>query len=117
MSTTRSSKLIHCANRRGKGRDSLRRLWLPLLAVSLLIPAQGTEVGEGVIEGVVLGEGRQPVRGAEVHAELKGVPMAKAIRYVGTDENGLFLIDHLEFGTYYVAAYKEEDGYADTGCS
>jgi len=117
MSTISSSKLFHCANRRGKGMDSLRRLWLPLLAVSLLIPAQGTEVGEGVIQGVVLGEGRQPVRGAKVHAELKGVPMAKAIRYVETDENGLFLIDQLEFGTYYVAAKKEEEGYGDTGFS
>jgi len=93
--------------------DSLRRLWLPLLAVSFLIPAQGTEVGEGVI----LGEGRQPVRGAKVHAELKGVPMAKAIRYVETDENGFFLIDQLEFGTYYVTAKKEEEGYRDSGFS
>jgi hypothetical protein len=97
--------------------DGLRRLWLPLLAVSFLIPAQGTEVGEGVIQGVVLGEGRQPVRGAKVHAELKGVPMAKAIRYVETDENGFFLIDQLEFGTYYVAAKKEEEGYGDSGFS
>jgi hypothetical protein len=52
MSTISSSKLFHRANPRGEGMDSLRRLWLPLLAVSFLIPAQGTEVGEGVIQGV-----------------------------------------------------------------
>ena len=97
--------------------DRLRRLWLPLLAISFLIPAQGTEVREGVIQGVVLGEGRQPVRGAKVHAELTGVPMSTLIRYVETDENGFFLIDQLEFGKYYVAAKNEEEGYGDSGLS
>lgn len=95
----------------------LRRLWLPLLAISFLTPAQGTGVGEGVIQGVVLGEGGRPVGGAKVHAELKGVPMAKAIRYVETDENGFFLIDQLEFGTYYVSAKNEEEEYGDIGFS
>jgi hypothetical protein len=80
----------------------LQRLWLPLLAISFLTPARGTEVGEGVIQGVVLGEGGRPVGGAKVHAELKGVAMHTAIRYVETDENGFFVIDRLEFGTYYV---------------
>src|SRR6266436_7302763 len=97
--------------------DRLRRLSLPLLAISFVIPAQRAEVGEGVIQGVVLGEGSRPVRGAKVHAELKDIPMAKAIRYVETDENGFFLIDQLEFGTYYVAAKKEEEGYGDSGFS
>lgn len=83
-----------------------RRLWLPLLAISFLTPAQGTGVGEGLIQGVVLGEGGRPVGGAKVHAELIGVPMAKKIRYVETDENGFFLIDQLEFGTYCVSAKK-----------
>jgi len=91
-----------------------RRLWLPLLAISLVTPAQKTEIGEGVIQGVVLGEAGRPVRGARVHAELKGVPMAKAIRYVETDESGFFLIDRLDFGHYYVGAMKEEEGYGST---
>src|SRR5467141_1779545 len=92
----------------------LRRLWLSLLVISFLTPAQGTEVGEGVIQGVVLGEGGRPVRGAKVHAELKNVPMAKAIRFVETDESGFFLIDRLEFGNYYVGAMREEEGYGST---
>jgi hypothetical protein len=95
----------------------LRRLWLPLLAISFLTPAQGKEVGEGVIQGVVLGEGGQPVRGAKVHAELNGVAMAKKIRYVKTDENGFFLIDRLDFGNYYVGAMKEEEGYGNSDAS
>ena len=95
----------------------LRRLWLPLLAISFLTPAQGKEVGEGVIQGVVLGEGGQPVRGAKVHAELNGVAMAKKIRYVETDENGFFLIDRLDFGKYYVGAMKEEEGYGNSDSS
>src|SRR5260370_27113268 len=97
--------------------DRLRRLLLPLLAISFLTPAEATEVGEGVIQGVVLGEGARPVRGAKVHAELKGVPMAKKIRYVETDANGFFLIDQLEFGTYYVSAENEEEEYGDSGFS
>ena len=52
-----------------------------------------------------------PLPGAKVHAELKGIAMAKAIRFVESDENGFFVIDRLEFGTYYVEAMKEEDGY------
>jgi len=84
------------------------------LAISFLTPAQQTEVGEGVIQGVVLGERGWPIRGAKVHAELKGVPMAKAIRYVETDESGFFLLDRLEFGNYYVGAMKEEEGYGST---
>lgn len=95
----------------------LRRLWLLLLAISFLTPAQGTKVGEGVIQGVVQGEGGQPVRGANVHAALNGVAMAKKIRYVETDENGFFLIDQLEFGTYYVAAENEEKGYGSSDSS
>lgn len=90
---------------------------MALLAISFLTPAQATELGEGVIQGVVLGEEGRPVRGAKVHAELKGIPMHKAIRYVETDGKGFFLIDRLEFGTYYVSAIDEEKKYGDSGFS
>jgi hypothetical protein len=102
---------------RGKDMHHLRRLWLPLLAITFLTSAQSKDVGEGVIQGVVLGEGGQPLRGAKVHAELKGVAMAKAIRYVETDETGFFLIDRLDFGNYYVGAMKEEEGYGSSDFS
>src|SRR5260370_6239327 len=94
----------------------LRKLWL-LLAIAFLTPAQSKDVGEGVIQGVVLSEGGQPVRGAKVHAELNGVAMAKKIRYVETDENGFFLIDRLDFGNYYLGAMKEEEGYGNSDSS
>jgi hypothetical protein len=96
---------------------NLGRLWLPLLAIAFLAPAQSKDVGQGVIQGVVLGEGGQPVRGAKVHAELNGVAMAKKIRYVETDESGFFLIDRLDFGNYYVGAMKEEEGYGSIDSS
>jgi hypothetical protein len=76
-----------------------RRFWLPLLAIAFLTPTKSKGDGEGVIQGVVLGEGGQPVRGAKVHAELNGVEMAKKIRYVETDESGFFLIDRLASAT------------------
>jgi hypothetical protein len=95
----------------------LRKLCLLSLAIAFLTPAQSKDIGEDVIQGVVLSDGRQPVPGARVHAELKGVPMAKKIRYIETDENGFFLIDQLEFGTYYVSAKNEEEDYGDSGFS
>lgn len=94
-----------------------RRFWLPLLAIAFLTPTQSKGDGEGVIQGVVLGEGGQPVHGAKVHAELSGVAMAKKIRYVETDESGFFLIDRLDFGNYYVGAMKEEEGYGNSDSS
>jgi len=86
--------------------DRVRRLLLPVLAISFLTPAQATEVGEGVIQGVVLGEGARPVRGAKVHAELKGVPMAKKIRYVETDANGF--LPNRPIGIRYILCFRRE---------
>lgn len=89
----------------------LRALAFLCLAIPLLASGQNTEITEGTIQGVVLDDVGNPLSGAKVHAELQGVPMAKAIRYVESDQNGFFVIDRLEFGTYYVEAMKEEDGY------
>ncbi len=60
---------------------------------------------------MVLNDVGNPLPGAKVHAELNGVAMAKAIRFVESDQNGFFVIDPLEFGSYYVEAMKEGDGY------
>ena len=90
-------------NPKVKDMHHLRGLWLPLLAISFLTAAQGNHVGTGVIQGVVLGEGGQPVRGVKVNAELNGVAMAKKIRYLETDENGFFLIDQLDLATTTLA--------------
>jgi hypothetical protein len=68
----------------------LKILWLALLAIVFLAPAQSRDVGQGVIQGFVLGEGGQPVGGAKVHAELKGSLAMKAIRYVEPDEAASF---------------------------
>ena len=89
----------------------LRALSLLFLLAPFFTSGRNTEVGEGVIQGVVLDDLGNPLPGAKVHAELKGGAMAKAIRFVKSDQNGFFVIDRLEFGTYYVEAMKEEDGY------
>jgi hypothetical protein len=88
----------------------LRALSL-FLVVPFFTSGRSTEIGEGVIQGVVLDDVGNPLPGAKVHAELKGAPMMKMIRFVESDQNGFFVIDRLEFGTYYVEAMKEEDGY------
>jgi len=89
----------------------LRVLFFFFLLVPYFTSGRNTEIREGVIQGVVLNEVGNPLPGAKVHAELKGGAMAKAIRFVESDKNGFFVIDCLEFGTYYVEAMKEEDGY------
>ena len=61
----------------------LKRPWLPLMMFSFLTPGQEAEIGEGMIQGVVLEEGRRPVQRANVHAELKGLAMAKKISTAG----------------------------------
>ena len=73
-------------------------------------------VAQGVLSGTVLDEAERPLQSARVHAQLRGVPMASAIRYVETDENGAFAID-LKYGTYDVHAMKEEAGYPDSSWS
>ena len=42
---------------------------------------------------MVLNDVGNPLPGAKVHAELNGVAMAKAIRFVESDQNGFFVID------------------------
>ena len=70
----------------------LRALSFLFLLVPLFTSGRNAEIGEGVIQGVVLDDVGNPLPGAKVHAELKGVPMAKAIRFVESDQNGFFVI-------------------------
>lgn len=84
----------------------LQKLCFVFLGIPFLTSAQNPEFREGVIQGVVLDDLENPLSGPKVHAELKGIAMAKAIRFVETDKNGLFFIDRWEFGTYYVGAVR-----------
>ena len=92
----------------------LRRLCFVFCGISFLASGQSSEVREGVIQGVVLDDMGNPLPGAKVHAESKRPFMLEEIRplrIVESDQKGFFVIDRLEFGTYYVEAMKEEDGY------
>jgi Family of unknown function (DUF6843)/Carboxypeptidase regulatory-like domain len=84
-----------------------------LLFVTLASSAK-LAAAKGAIRGRVIDQDGNPIAGANVHAELHGVPMAKAIQFVQTDSAGLFTIDRLDFGTYDVNGEKEEDGYPET---
>jgi hypothetical protein len=48
---------------------------------------------------------------------IDGRTMMRLVRYVETDNDGRFLLDHLELGRYGVFAMKEESGYPDLGAS
>src|ERR1700680_1048581 len=81
----------------------------------LLLQFVGTgSAGEGTVRGKVVDTSGQPVVGAMVSAKRLGVPLARAIEYVSTDQGGLFTIRGLEWGTYGIFANKEEDGYPNT---
>jgi hypothetical protein len=95
----------------------MKRLRGALAIIEILISALSGVAQKGVIRGNVVDEVGQPIQAAKVHAELHGVPMSKAIRYVESDESGAFAIDRLDDGTYDVNGKKEEDGYADTSFS
>jgi hypothetical protein len=95
----------------------MKRLFGTLGTIAILMFNPSLVAQNGVIQGTVLDEVGRPLQGAKVHAELHGVAMAKAIRYVESDENGTFVIDRLAYGTYDVNGKKEEDGYPDSSFS
>lgn len=84
------------------------------LSVSVAIACSAQVVPSGSIIGRVVDQDGSPIESAQVHAELHGVPMAMAIRYVETDREGSFTIDRLSFGAYDVNGNKEKDGYPET---
>ena len=87
-----------------------------VLFLTLSLSAQ-VAISQGVIRGKVIDENGVLLVGAHVHAELHGVPMAKAIRYVQTGGDGSFVIDRLDFGTFDVNVGKEQDGYPQSDWS
>ncbi|SRR5579884_1663997 len=82
----------------------------PMFAQPLSSTKQATVAG--TIDGIVLNEKGQPVDDARAYVNGVG-PMMGAIGFVLTDKNGHFVINRLEWGTYYVFAEKESDGYPD----
>lgn len=86
-----------------------------------LFASTGTEAvaqGLGSIHGSVVDERSSPIRGVLVNASvINGRPTSTLVRYVETDVDGRFVIDHLGWGAYAVFAKKEEDGYPDMAAS
>jgi hypothetical protein len=100
-------------------RPKMRRALL--YCVSIAAAASTMLVGQeqkpsGTVVGTVVDEVGSPVADAKVHAEpLDQVPQRELVRYVSTDAQGNFSIEHLGFGSYRVDAMKPADGYADAG--
>jgi hypothetical protein len=92
------------------------QLAMIVLFLTLSLSAQ-VALSQGVIRGKVIDENGVPLVGAQVHAELHGVPMGKAIRYVQSNGDGSFVIDRLDFGTFDVNGGKEQDGYPQSDWS
>jgi len=92
---------------------SMAALLLSVTAVA--VSGQERRDATGVIAGRVINEAGEYVAGAEVHAisAESGLPSGY-VRYVETDKDGNFKLDHLTWGSYYVFAKKEADGYPET---
>ena len=70
----------------------------------------------GIISGIVLDEGGNPVGGAEVDADdiVPSAAVSKALRLALTDNSGAFIFNPVKFGSYKLYALKPEVGYPDT---
>jgi hypothetical protein len=83
-----------------------------------LIQIASDPPNKGSINGRTLTESGQPEPGVQVTVDrADGAVHAKAIRYVETDANGIFVIDKLQWGTYRVETWKESAGYPNTAFS
>jgi len=88
---------------------------IALAAVKNKARAQGAAAVPGSIEGHVIDDRSQPMRGATVYAmSLNGLPEAAIQIETLTDELGRFHLAPVSPGTATVHAYKERDGYPDT---
>jgi hypothetical protein len=84
-----------------------------ILLFALSLPAQTTNES-GVITGRVVDAGGTPVKAAGVYVLPLGHPLATRARTATADDTGVFVIDHLAFGTYGVFGMKEDEGYPNT---
>lgn len=71
----------------------------------------------GSISGTVVDQQGHAVSGASVNAGRQGVPVSSIVRFVETDIEGHFVIDHLRWGKYNVFAMKESAGYPNMAFS
>jgi hypothetical protein len=80
-------------------------------------PAQEYHYPPGKVRGTVFNDQGKLVAGARVEVMPFGRPMGMAVPWAATDNDGRFLIEHLELEEYVVSAGKEDEGYANTAWS
>jgi len=86
-----------------------------LLVVAASLAFGQTSNGTGSIKGRVLDDTGRLVQGAKIYAKLRGALFVMgAIGYVESKQDGSFLIDHLDYGSYDLYGMKEEDGFPNT---
>lgn len=86
-----------------------------LASCILLLCANASSAQTGHVYGKVVSEYGSPVAAVKVTARLiSDNPVVRAIRYVETDANGHFLIDHLVWGEYKLFTKKVSDGYPNS---
>lgn len=84
------------------------------LSTIVLFTSLALAQGHGVITGTVLDDRGNPVGAAKVHITERGAFVVhRILQYHETDADGHFRIPHVQWGTYFVLAGKEDAGYPD----
>lgn len=93
-------------------------LALMLVLVAIAMAQNCVSQEQGAIRGTVVDERGIPLPGALVNAApLDGRVQATLVRHVETNQEGRFLLDRLDWGSYGVFAMKKESNYPDMGAS
>jgi len=76
-------------------------------------PSTSPDEDKGVIQGTVIYEDGNPVKGATVYAGPMGRPIIGIVPHTTTSESGHFKITHLWLGKYAVGAEKLDEDYTN----
>jgi hypothetical protein len=88
---------------------------LAVMSVSVAFAQERRQPPTGTITGTVIDEAGKDVAGARIHVlPTDGRMPGHFVRYVESDKDGHFEMEHLEFGTYRVFTMNEEEAYPDT---
>src|SRR5437879_2084936 len=90
---------------------NLLAAFLFLISISLFPYPTSPEQNTGSIEGTVINEAGEPVKGATAFAHPMDRPMVGIVPQAVTDETGHFVIRNLQWGKWSVSGAKENEKY------
>ena len=86
---------------------------LKWLLLALCVSVSAWAETRGTIKGIVLDSEGKPVAKAKVLASEMKFTVHRLLQFHETDSEGQFVVDSLPWGTYFVSAGKEDEGYPE----